>query len=107
MTVAELVDKCTTADQNSAAFCDGLATGVLNQLQSNGAWLNFVALHVGAISDHTRKIPKSAGAVCDAVEPKIALMAFIDWAKIHPEFRRYNGVTGVATAIAQAWPCNK
>jgi hypothetical protein len=26
-------------------------------------------------------------------------MAFINWARIHPEFRRYNGIIGVATAI--------
>jgi len=107
MTVEELVGKCTAADQSSAAFCSGLATGVLNQLQANGVYLNIATLRIGAISDDTRKALKSAGAVCGAVEPEVALMAFISWAKIHPEFRRYNGITGVATAIAQAWPCKE
>jgi hypothetical protein len=79
MTVAQLLDKCTSADQNSAAFCDGLANGVLNQLQANGLYLNMATLRVGVISEDTRKVLKSAGAVCGAVEPKMALMAFISW----------------------------
>jgi hypothetical protein len=107
MTVAQLLDKCTSADQNSAAFCDGLANGVLNQLQANGLYLNMATLRVGVISEDTRKVLKSAGAVCGAVEPKMALMAFISWARIHLEFGGYHGITGVATAIAQAWPCKE
>jgi hypothetical protein len=105
MTVAELVEKCTTADPTPAAFCNGLAAGVLNQLQANGLIFNMEALGLGAITDDTRKILKTAGAACGAIEPKLALMAFINWAKFHPEFHRYNGITGVATAIGQAWPC--
>jgi hypothetical protein len=105
MTVEELVGKCSTADPTSAALCNGLAAGVLNQLQANSLIFNMEALGLVAISDDTRKILKSTGAACGAIEPKMALMAFINWAKIHPEFTRYNGITGVATAIGQAWPC--
>src|SRR5438874_4674171 len=81
MTVEQLVDKCTTAE--CAAFCMGLATGVLSQLQGNGAFFQAVRL-----SDETRKVLKFAGIACGVIEPKLALMAFVDWAKIHPESRR-------------------
>ena len=108
MTVAELVDKCTAADPNSAAFCIGLTNGVLNQLQANGLIFNLGRpLGVAAVSDDTRKALKSAGVACGPIEPKMALMAFINWAKIHPEFRGHHGITGVATAIGQAWPCRE
>ena len=70
MTVAELVEKCTTADPTSAAFCNGLAAGVLNQLQANGLFLNMQALRLSAISDDTRKILKSAGRLVAQSIPK-------------------------------------
>ena len=105
MTVAELVDKCTAADPNSAAFCNGLVNGVLSQLQTNGLIFSAAALGAVAISDEARKVLNFTGAACGTIEPKMALMAFINWAKIHPEFRGYHGITGVATAIGQAWPC--
>jgi hypothetical protein len=105
MTVAELADKCTTVDPNSAAFCNGLVNGVLNQLQTNGLIFSAAALGIVAISDEARNVLRFTGAACGAIEPKMALMAFINWAKIHPEFRGHHGITGVATAIGQAWPC--
>jgi hypothetical protein len=106
MTVAQLLDKCTMADPNSAAFCNGLANGVLNQLQTNGLISNAPALGI-SISDETRKVLKFVGSACGTIEPEMALMAFINWAKIHPEFRNHHGITGVATAISQAWPCKE
>ena len=107
MTVADLAGKCSSAEPTSAAFCNGLATGVLNQLQANSLIFNMQALGLVGIGDDTRKILKIAGAACGAIEPKMALLAFINWAKIHPEFGRNNGINGVATAIGQAWPCKE
>jgi hypothetical protein len=107
MTVADLADKCTSADRNSAAFCNGLVNGVLNQLQTNGLSYTVAALRNAAISDEARVVLKYVGSACGAIEPDLALMAFINWAKVHPEFRGYHGITGVATAIKQAWPCKK
>ena len=107
MTVAELVNKCTMADPNSAAFCNGLVNGVLNQLQTNGLIFSFAALHKVPIGDETRKFLKLTGAACGVIEPQMALMAFLDWAKIHPELSGRHGITGVATAIGQAWPCKE
>jgi Rap1a immunity proteins len=100
MTVEQMVDKCSAADSNSAAFCIGLATGVLSQLQGKGAFFRIA-------SDETRNVLKVAGVACGAIEPKLALMAFIGWAKIHPELRGYNGIVGISTAIEQAWPCGE
>ncbi|OIQ67766.1 hypothetical protein GALL_506520 [mine drainage metagenome] len=99
MTVAELVNKCTTADPNSAAFCNGLVNGVLNQLQTNGLIFSVGALRKGTIGDEARKVLEFTGTACGAIEPKMALMTFINWAKIHPEFSGRHGITGVATAI--------
>jgi len=107
MTVAELVNKCTTADPNSAAFCNGLVNGVLNQLQTNGLIFSVAALGKVAIGDEARKVLKFTGAACGAIEPRVALMAFINWAKVHPEFDGHHGISGVATAIGQAWPCEE
>ena len=109
MTVAELVNKCTTADPNSAAFCNGLVNGVLNQLQlqSNGLIFSFASLYKVTISDEVRKLLEFTGAACGAIEPKMALMAFINWARIHPEFSGHHGINRVATAIGQAWPCKE
>ncbi len=107
MTVAQLVDKCSSADPNSAAFCNGLATGVLNQLQVNGLIYKAAALGIAATSDETRKVLRLTGAACGTIEPELALMAFINWAKIHPERRSFHGISGVATAISRAWPCKE
>jgi hypothetical protein len=106
MTVAQLVDKCTSTDLNSAAFCNGLATGVLNQLQANGLIFGAQALGIFTSAD-TNKVLKFVGSACGNIEPETALIAFINWAKIHPELRGYHGITGVATAIKQAWPCKE
>jgi hypothetical protein len=80
---------------------------VLNQLQTNGLFFSMAALRNAALSEDTRKVLDFVGAACGAIEPKMALMAFINWAKIHPEVQGHHGITGVATAIAQAWPCKE
>jgi hypothetical protein len=87
--------------------CNGLVNGILNQLQTNGLIFSVAALSNVAISDDTRKVLNFTGAACGTIELKMALMAFINWAKVHPEFRGKHGITGVATAIGQAWPCNE
>ena len=61
MTVAELVNKCTTADPNSAAFCNGLVNGVLNQLQTNGLIFSVAALGKATIGDEARKVLEFIG----------------------------------------------
>jgi Rap1a immunity proteins len=102
MTVEQMVDKSSAADSNSAAFCIGLATGVLSQLQGKGAFFQAAIL-----SDETHKVLKVAGVACGAIEPKLALTAFVDWAKVHPELRGNNGIAGISKAIEQAWPCRE
>ena len=102
MTVAQLAAKCSTSDASAAAFCLGLTTGVLTQLQANGN-----IYMAGRLGDDARNALQLAGAACSAVEPKLALRAFIRWAELHPERRDWNGISGVAAAIRQAWPCKE
>ncbi|MCK1733916.1 hypothetical protein IVA79_08095 [Bradyrhizobium sp. 138] len=102
MTVAELSARCTAQNTETQALCLGLATGVLSQLQANG---NFYM--GGRMSEEARSILQLAGAACSPVEPKLALMAFINWSKIHPEKQRWNGLSGLASAIQEAWPCKE
>jgi hypothetical protein len=87
MTVSELVAKCSTPDPTSAAFCLGLATGIVNGLSANG--IGFMDRDG---NDETRNFLKDAGAACGLIEPKQALITFIDWAKIHPEKSVFNGL---------------
>jgi hypothetical protein len=68
MTVAELVDQCTRADPNSAAFCNGLATGVLNQLQTNGLFFSAAALKIAPLNEYTRKVLEFVGAACGTID---------------------------------------
>lgn len=103
MTVAQLADKCSKSDSVSKAFCLGLATGLVNQLQAAG---NYALVKRGAISEGARELMWFAGAACGSIDPKLALDAFIGWAKIHPEWQSNNGLVGAATAIKQAWPCD-
>jgi hypothetical protein len=107
LTVAELADKCTTTDVSSAAFCSGLATGVLNQLLVSGAFFGAMAIRREPLSEDMHLVLKYTATACGEIEPKMALMAFINWARLHPEFQRQNGIMGVATAIGQAWPCKE
>jgi len=77
------------------------------QLQTNGLFFSAAALKIAPLNEYTRKVLEFVGVSCGPIEPQMALMAFINWAKIHPEFRGYHGITGVATAIGQAWPCKE
>jgi hypothetical protein len=86
------------------ALCDGLINGVLNQLQTNGLILSGAVLHRAPIGDEARQVLKFTGAACGVIEPKLALIAFLDWAKAHPELGRRHGISGVASAIEQVWP---
>ena len=61
----------------------------------------------GRISNEARDVLQMTGAACGPIEPKLALTAFISWAKIHPEKQGWNGVGGVSAAIQQSWPCKE
>jgi hypothetical protein len=99
--VSDLLDTCISTDPSAKALCIGIAAGIAGQLQANGLMYRFPLA-----SEDERKHIKLAGAACGPIWAQPALDAFINWAKIHPEFHSDNGLVGVARAIAQAWPCN-
>jgi hypothetical protein len=102
MSVSQLADRCGKPEgQDSLAFCRGLATGILNQLLSNGGYYRAAVL-----APEARAALKFAGAVCGPVKPDLALDAFLSWAKLHSEAGKNNGLVGIATALAQSWPCD-